>query len=49
MLQDHGVLYGKMLIDLDGGNGLRMISGKPGEVWTGRVDRTAPGLDRQAG
>ncbi|TZF90211.1 hypothetical protein [Cognatilysobacter lacus] len=37
MLQDRGFLYPKMQIDLDGGNGLRMISGRPGEVWTGRV------------
>ena len=37
MLQDRGALYGKMQIDLDGGNGLRMLSGKPDEVWTGRV------------
>ena len=37
MLQDHGVLYGKMQIDLEGGNGLRMTSGKSDEVWTGRI------------
>lgn len=30
-------MFGKMQIDLEGGNGLRMISGTPGDVWTGRV------------
>lgn len=38
MLQDRGILQPKLQIQPDGAGGLKMFSGRPDEIWAGRIE-----------